>query len=459
MKKLITLLLTLVATLVLVACGPSSSEGTEGETIDFSERYQKGVTIRVWIDDEDGAYMERIIEEFNKIYPNIHVQHQHKGSVDAREHLKTFGPSGNGADVFQFPHDHLAQAVLEDLVLPLPTATAELVRERSHQLGVDIATLYYDEDTGSFDPNNPNAVERLYAVPMSVEAVGLYYNIDLLDKLVDMEIAETNEPVTTYEELIRQAKLWNESPVSETDTRTNAIAGNFFYGTTSHWADSYFIQHIYSAFKFTPFGPDLNDHSRVGFEDLEPALTWMREELKPITTGNGDHNSVGGGGLFEAGSIPYVLGGPWNSEGFKNNNINFGVAKLPSINGEETQPFAGAMMAAVYKYSDNAEAATRFVEFLSSDIAMQLQYEMKQKLPALNQELLANIPGVLEDQAMNAMSIQLEDAVPMPTIPQVTYYWGPGETMVISIWNASADIAAAVVEAETSYRTLAKLTS
>ena len=457
MKKTLTLILTLVASLVLIACTTDDGIGKDGESIDFSERYQKGVTIRVWIDDEEGEYMERVIEEFNKVHPNIHVEHQHKGSVDAREHLKTFGPSGNGADVFQFPHDHLAQAILEDLVLPLPAATSTLINDRSHDLGIDIATLHYDENNGSFDPNSANAVERLYAVPMSVEAVGLYYNIDLLNKLVDMGIAETNEPVTTYEELIRQAKLWNASSVSEANPVTRASQGHFFYATTSHWADSYFNQHIYSAFGFTPFGPQLNDPSSVGFADLAPALTWMRDELKPVTS-PGDHNGVAGGGLFEAGNAPYVLGGPWNSEGFKQNDINFGVAKLPSINGIETKPFAGAMMAAVYKYSDNSEAAIRFVEFLSSDIAMQLQYDMKAKLPALNQTLLANIDGVAQDQAMTMMSQQLEDAVPMPTIPQVTHYWGPGESMVIAIWNDATLISKAVVDAENGYRTLANLT-
>lgn len=452
MKRILTSLLLIVTALLLVACGGDKTDkvGTDGEIIDFSERYQKGTVIRVWIDDEEGEYMKRVIEEFNKLHPNIHVEHQHKGSVDSREHLKTFGPSGNGADVFQFPHDHLSSAVLEDLVLPLPDATASRIRARAHDLGVDIATLSYDEETGSFDPNNSNAVPRLYAVPMSIEAVGLYYNKELLAELVEDEIAETAEPVETYEELIRQAKLWNAIP-------GNADQGNFFYGTTSHWADSYFIQHIYSAFGFTPFGPNLNDPSAVGFEEADEALEWMTTELKPVVTGTGNTDSVAAGGLFEQGRIPYVLGGPWNSEAFKAAGINFGVAPLPSINGNPTQPFAGAMMAAVYKYSENAEAAIKFVEFLNSDIAMQLQYDMKYKLPALNNDLLSNINGVFDDQAMMAMSEQLENAVPMPTIPQVQYYWGPGESMVKAIWNDSTPIAQALADAENGYRTLAGL--
>ena len=46
------------------------------------------------------------------------------------------------------------------------------------------------------------------------------------------------------------------------------------------------------------------------------------------------------------------------------------------------------------------------------------------------------------------MSQQLETSVPMPVIPQVTYYWGPGETMVIDVWNNGKAVADAVADAE-----------
>jgi arabinogalactan oligomer / maltooligosaccharide transport system substrate-binding protein len=444
MKKLLGILIILTSVVLLVSC--NKNVGKNGEIIDFSEQYGQKSKIRVWIDDENGDYMKEVIKEFNKLYPNIQVEHQHKGSVDGREHLKTFGPSGNGADVFQFPHDHLSQAVLEDLVLPLPTATQEKVVERTHELGTSIATLYYDESTGSFDPSNPNAQPKLYAVPMSIESIGLFYN----KKLVET-------PAATYEELIAAAKIWNDK--KDDLGRTNAQNGNYYLGIGNHWADSYFIQHIYSAFGFLPFGKNLNDPSAVGFENAKDALTWMKNELQPITTGTGDHNSIEGVKLFEEGKIPYVIGGPWNHEAYLKAGIDYEVASLPTIKGNEAKPFAGAMMAAVYKYSKNQADAIKFVEFLNSDIAMELQYKMKSKLPALKTELLDNIEGIKADKNLMAMSKQLESAIPMPTIPQVTYYWGPGETMIKEVWNVGKEISTATKEAEASYRTLSGLTS
>jgi arabinogalactan oligomer / maltooligosaccharide transport system substrate-binding protein len=289
-------------------------------------------------------------------------------------------------------------------------------------------------------------LKDLYAVPMSIESIGLFYNTDLVET-----------PAATFEELFAAADVWNATVQDgQTGPQLNAQRGLYYLATSSHWADSYFNQPIYSAFGFYPFGPNLNDPSAVGFANAEAALTWMVNELKPRVTGTGAHNSVTGGANFENGLIPYIIGGPWNHEAYRRQGINYQVAQMPSINVDgvdtPTRTFAGAMMAAVYKYSKNTEDAIKFVEFLNSDIAMQLQYEMKGKFPALQASLLDNIPGLSEDQLLMQMAVQLETSVPMPTIPQVTYYWGPGETMIQDVWNNNIAPSEAVVTAEASYR-------
>ncbi|ABX81277.1 maltose ABC transporter substrate-binding protein [Acholeplasma laidlawii] len=447
MKKTFTSILMIMFVLFVVACTPKAKN--DGAEYDFSEIYKEKQTITVWIDDQNGEYMQAVIAEFNKTDAgkDIIVQHQHMGTVDARERLKTFGLTGNGADIFQFPHDHLASAILEDLVYALPSSVATRVAERAHPLGMDIATLLYDESTGVFGPG-ANAQENVYAVPMSLEAIGLYYNKDLV-----------STPAATMEELLAAAATWNAALASDGSGQTNAQKGWYYLGTSSHWADSYFMQTFYSALGFQPFGENLDDPSAVGFADAVAALTWFRDKLKPATTGNNNHNSVGAGANFVAGNIPYIIAGPWNIEEYAGTEgLNFGIAPLPSVGGVQGAPFAGAQMAAIYKYSNNKEAATAFLEFLMSDKAMELQLKMKNKLPALKPELLPNIDGFSTDPYLPAISLQLESAIPMPTIPAVQYYWGPGESMIISVWNNPATvISEAVVAAENAYRAQAGL--
>ncbi len=453
MKKIYLSLVLLLLLTFVVACTPPVDEGPDdpvnnGQRYDFSEIYVEKETITVWIDDQNGEYMQAVIAAFNATPEgeNIVVEHQHMGTVDARERLKTFGLTGNGADIFQFPHDHLAAAVLEDLVYALPSSVQTRIAERAHPLGLDIATLWYDETTGVFGPG-ANAVESLYAVPMSLESIGLYYNKDLVAT-----------PATTMEDLLAAGATWNAALASDNSGQTNAQKGWYYLGTSSHWADSYFMQSFYSAKGFKPFGPTLDNAEAVGFAQAEAALTWFRDSLKPIVTGTGNHNSVSAGANFVAGRIPYIIAGPWNIEEYSGTaGLNFGIAPLPSIGGVSGAPFAGAQMAAIYKYSQHKEAATKFLEFLMSDVAMELQLEMKYKLPALKTSLLSNIDGFSTDPYMPSISAQLESAIPMPTIPAVQYYWGPGESMIISVWNTGVAPATAVVTAEAAYRAQAGL--
>lgn len=463
MKKVQLTALGLLAAVTLSACNTSSSTGQIGQIVDLSQSQKQKQTIRVWMDDEAGEYMEALVAAFEVANPDIVVEFQHMGIVDARERLKTFGPSGNGADVFQFPHDHLAKAIQEDLVYALPEEVKTSLETTMHPMGLDIASLYYNETTKEFGDDGV-ATEKLYAVPNSIESVALFVNNDLLD-----DLGLTAAP-TTYEELLGLADEWAALPTVDEDdeARTNGAANYPIFSTSSHWADSYFVQHIYSAFGFRPFGPNGDNKLEVGFDNdysstttaiegfengASGALTWMRDVLKPVVTGAGLTGSVAGGSLFEQGKIPFVITGPWSFEAFNAAGINYSIVDLPSINGKVSRPFAGAVMSAVYKYSPNKDAAVRFVEFTASEEAMEILYEYKSKLPALKTDLLANVAGVAEDDKLQAISHQLQVAIPMPTIPEVQYYWGPGETMIKAVWDSGTQVSTAVASAETSYLT------
>ena len=427
MKKFLLAFMVFAFSFSLYGCKKTTTVAQKGEEIDFSDLIKPKTEIKVWIDDESGEYMEELIEAFNKVHPDIIVKHQHMGSVDAREKLKTFGPSGNGADVFQVPHDHLATAIKEDLVYPLSDELKTRLEERMHEMGMGIATLCYNEGTKSF-VCDANSKPTLYAVPNSIESVVLAYNKALV-----------TEVPTTFEALLEEAAAY-----------TAQNQGKFYLGTSNHWADSYFLQFAYSAFGFRPFGPNGNDSSAVGFENAQDALVWLRDTLKPLVTGTANHDSQNAGSRFESGDLPYIIAGPWNFEAYKNAGIDLGVTTIPTINGQETSTFAGAIMSAVYKYSKNPEAAIKFVEFMSTDEAMNIMYKHKNKLPALKAEYLS--AEVKADELLMGVSKQLETSIPMPTIPSVTNYWGPGESMVKAVWNDGKDIAQAVKDAEDGYR-------
>ena len=382
--------------------------------------------------------MKEIKPAFEAANPGIVIEYQHMATVDSREKLKTYGRSGYGTDVFQFPHDHMAQAILDDLVYVLPDALMTKLEERCLPVAMKIAESNYDEQTGTFT----GATKKLFAVPISIESVTVFYNKDLL-------ASEGIAIPKTMEELLAASLAYKEK------------TGNYGFATGSHWADAYFIQAFYGAFGWTPFGKDLNDQTEVGFEKTESkaAIKWMLENLKPATTGNGNADSIQGTSLFEEGKIPFLLTGPWAVPGFKQANINYGSILIPSIDGKNATTFAGAQMLAVYKYSKNIEAAVKYVEFMTSKEAAEILYRTSGDCPALKEEIINEIPGIKEDEAIQVMLEQLETSVPMPTIPQVTYYWGPAETMMKNLWNTEGNIDEEVAKAEKSYKASRDLAS
>lgn len=412
----------------------------KGEIIDFSEIYSQKTTIKVWLDDQKGKYAEELIEAFNKTEAgkNIHVQFTHAGSVESRDRLKTYGPLGLGPDVFQFPHDHLSPAIVEDLVYALPESTQELVEERSLQVAADIASAVYDEETGEY--GGEGGTPKLYAVPSQIESVMLYYNKNLVD-----------EVPATFEEILAKGAEWN-AVVEEGTTQTRAQRGHYYLTTSSHWADSYFMQMFYSAFGYIPFGKE-QDKNNVGFDsqELKDALTFINTSLKDVVMSGTEPD--GQGANFVAGHIPYIIAGPWNNEEYLEAEAlkdNLGVSVVPNINGKPSQTFAGSIMTAIYKYSKNRDAAVAFVEFMLSDEGMEIMYKHKKKLPALKTDLLDNIAGVTDNEALMVMSEQLQNSVPMPTLPEVQYYWGPGESMLKALYKGQG-IADITSEAQDGY--------
>jgi len=430
MKKLTGLFLSLIAIFTLVACTPALA----ANMIDFSESQKKVTTITVWMDDSEYKFRDEIIPAFNAVYPNIEVNFISKGALDSRESLKTYGVSGNGADVFMFPHDHLSLAILENLVYPLPGDVFDSLNDTILDVAMDIATA------GTRNSENP----VLYAVPISIESIFIMYNKTLI----------TDEVAATL-------TSWN-AIIDYSATFAAANPGKQLLTTNSHWADNYYLQTVYSAFGWRPHGAQGIDETAVGFEsvNLLNALTWLTTDLKPVVTGNNSHDSASTT-LFEQSAAAMIITGPWAITGFetKLGAENLGAMVMPTFDGIEgatytPSTFAGSQMVAVYKFSSNIEAAVAFVSFLATPEAEQILYRTSSDCPALKDlSTITSVTGtpITEDKYMKVMIEQLQTSIPMPTIAAVTYYWAAAETMVKNIWNSNADILTEQKKAEASY--------
>ena len=88
MKKYFSLLLIFGLLLVLVACTTDYDEN--GVEFNFADSHVKQTVLKVWYDDNDGTFIREVKELFEKENPGIIVEFTQKGTVDAREDLKTY---------------------------------------------------------------------------------------------------------------------------------------------------------------------------------------------------------------------------------------------------------------------------------------------------------------------------------------------------------------------------------
>lgn len=204
-KRILSLLLVAVMALSMAACGNKSengttnkepeTEGTNGsENTDVAKVYSNftvpeggydgsEVTIRFY--HTMGSNLQTVlnlyIEEFNKLYPNIHVETTAVGSYDdVRDQISTEITVGNQPNIAYCYPDHVSLYNLAKAVVTLDTligseTTVTRADGTTEVLGLtqaqkdDFISGYYDEGKKFGDG-------AMYSLPFSKSTEVLYYN-------------------------------------------------------------------------------------------------------------------------------------------------------------------------------------------------------------------------------------------------------------------------------------------
>jgi arabinogalactan oligomer/maltooligosaccharide transport system substrate-binding protein len=242
---------------------------------------------------------------------------------------------------------------------------------------------------------------KVYGVPISLETTCLFYNKDIVGE----------QPAATLEEIMEKAKEFNDS------------ANNIFY-ILATIGDGYKIYPMLSSYGFSLFGEGGMDENNPGFdtEEFEKGLELVSSlhEIMPV-------NAIDLGNVsflksrFMEGKVAYEISGPWDIAEFKESGVNFGVTVLPTFNGRAMTPFAGVQNAHVSAFTKYPIAAQLFAEYLVSDEAAGLLYEVANKIPTLKD--ISNIKGLSEDEYIKPFVEQFANSYPMPSVQRISYYW------------------------------------
>jgi arabinogalactan oligomer/maltooligosaccharide transport system substrate-binding protein len=395
MKKLQLWVCAVFAVLIFTACSSGSD------------------ALLVWLDNDDWA--EQVIAAFNEKYPDIEVEYQNVGSVDTRGKVSLDGPADIGPDVYIMPHDHIGLAILDGIAEPFP---ADLQKKYAEIL-LDAAV------------NTCTTDGELYAVPISTENIALFYNKDLL--------GSTPLP-KSFEEIQRFADTWNNPQANK-------------YALRWQIDDSYTNYFFLTAFGMELFGPNRNDYRKPGWDSdaARRGVEFHHSFKKYYNVKVADATYDSTIGAFQRGEVPFTIVGPWGIADARKNGVNFGVTKLPTINGNQPRCFSGNIVAAVSSYSKKMEQAFAFVDFLASLEGETILYETTGKMAAWKD--ISTIPGLRDDVYMKGIQEQAPYADPMPIIPEMSQAWDAQKALFTFTWDDQLTVPQAQAKAMETYDT------
>lgn len=321
-----------------------------------------------------------------------------------RSNLSLAAPSGDGPDVFgPIAHDWIGELALQQITL----ATDSLVGlEDVAQSTLDAATY-----EGS-----------LYGYPLFSESLMLFRNTDLIP-----------DAPTTWDELVQMA---TDATTDDVYGFTFPVLEQYYEGAFFHAAGSYIFKNNDGTLDYNDIG--LNNEGGV------EAAKWLRDmfnnQTPPMPEDMIDRANAGGvvDALQEEGRLGMTIAGPWREPAVRDAGINYEFSKLPTApNGEQLQPFSGIQVVCANAFGEQQEAAMDLINFLGSVEGVGLTFAGFNKAPVHNS---------MRDQAIEVSPTlavvmeQVDSAVPMPNIPQMSQVWTPwGDAMDGVVLNNASD--------------------
>ena len=401
-KYLAILVSLLLAGTMLTACGTKDS-GTKNEdntnTDNNAEPTESAVsnepvTLTVW--ESTGGpdeFIKQAGEAFTAKYPNITIEYVNVELGDTTSQIALDGPAGVGPDLFAAPHDKLGELVSGGHVLP--TVDPEAVK--TSVLGTCATALTYDG--------------TMYGYPVSAETYALFYNKAL--------ITEDKVP-KTWEEVVAFSKDFNKNNSGK-------------YGFMMDVGNGYYTIIFTTSGDNRLFGPNGNDttNTNINSEASVKGMKFFQGLRDILDVPSADLTTSICDAAFSSGNVAMYITGLWNVTNFEKAGIDFGVAALPSLPGNDTPvaSFSGTRSMFVSAYSDYTVEADLFAKFLLTEEMQKLRFELTGSLPSI--DIAVDSPYI------NGFLTQLEYAFPMPSIPQMTAYWDAMNAASANIWDGA----------------------
>lgn len=364
MNKLIKFTLTAAASAVIFA-NAAQAKIEEGQLL-------------IWINGDKGYNGLAEVGKAFEAETGIPVKVEHPDKLE--EKFQQVAATGDGPDIVFWAHDRLGGYAQAGLITELTPSKA--FKEK-------FVPFAWDAETYN---------GKIIGYPVAIEALSLIYNKDLFPT-----------PPKTWEEIVAlnpKFKKMNKHPIM-----WNLVEPYFTYPIIASNGGY--------AFKFENGSYNANDIG-VANKGSQIGLQFVVDMVKKKVI-NADTDYAVAEANFNKGNAGLTINGPWAWSNIEKNGINYGVAVLPTLNGQTSKPFVGVLSAAINAASPNKDLAKEFLEnYLLTDNGLAtVNADKPLGAVALKsyQKVLAKDPRIAATM-QNAQNGQI-----MPNIPQMAAFW------------------------------------
>ena len=378
MKRIIALILMLaMSVLLLASCGLIGGKDNNGPAADFvmPEGGYDGSAITIKFYHSMGAQLQEIlntaIEDFNKIYPNITVEHESYGDYDGvRDQIKTEISVGNQPNLAYCYPDHIALYNVAGAVQTLDVLINDPdVGFTQAQLD-DFIEGYYNEGKTFGDG-------KMYSLPLSKSTEVLYYNKTFFEEH-DLIVPTTWDEM---EEVCRQIKALEPTCIP------------LGYDSESNWFITMCEQ--YKSPYTSATGENFLFNNQTNIDFVTRFRTWYQnkwvttEELSggytsALFTGESS-SSTDSESSVPAGTRCYMCigstgGATYQQPNQTNGKFEFevGITSIPQVNPEAPKVISQGPSICIFKKDNPQEvlATWLFAKFLTTDVNFQASVSM-----------------------------------------------------------------------------------
>lgn len=376
--------------LTLAACGSGSGEKKASGSSDKTD-------VTLWITTDSKKFYTKVLEDFEKDNPDIHVKVVETEDAKAQENVKK-DPS-SAADVFALPHDQLGQLVDSGVIQEIPEKYVDEIKAAQSETALAGAT-YKD---------------KVYAFPYGIESQVLYYNKKMLNE----------NQVSSYENITKDAT----------------------FGANLKAVDAYKIGPLFMSVGDKLFGDTGEDVKGTDWNNSAgiSVLQWIADQKN-----NSGFINVGDDYIsqFENEKIAAFESGPWDKEkaieAVGKDNLGIVVYPKITIGGNEVQQkaFLGVKLYAVNQAPANGDskkiaADYKLASYLSSEAVQEAQFKDETRNIIPSNTTIQEADYVTNDELANAVVTMsgLDYSVVMPKIPEMTNFWTASAAVLSDTYN------------------------